>query len=156
METVENRSLIFIKKTLRPTTQVRFCPIHSPSPEYPAASCRDERHGDPPKPAGAKAGYPLSATANSALIPRSLLRGASSEKKYKNAAKELVWQWFFSGKTLTLVPEEKELRRYHLHESHVQKAIRSAVRPSKRQKARSISDFLSTAIQCLKFQPSLA
>ena len=55
----------------------------------------------------------------------------SLEKKYKNAARELVWQWFFSGKTLTLLPEEKELRRYHLHESHVQKAIRSVVKKSK-------------------------
>ena len=34
-------------------------------------------------------------------------------KKYKNAAKELPWQWFFPAKTLTFVPEEKEYRRYH-------------------------------------------
>ena len=53
------------------------------------------------------------------------------EKKYKNAARELVWQWFFAAKTLTLVPEAKELRRYHLHESHVQKALRSAVKKSR-------------------------
>jgi len=46
----------------------------------------------------------------------------------KNAATELVWQWFFPAKTLTLVPETKELRRYHLHQSHVQKAIRGAVK----------------------------
>jgi integron integrase len=51
--------------------------------------------------------------------------------KYKNAAKELIWQWFFPAKTLTLIPEAKELRRYHLHESHVQKAIRSAVKKSR-------------------------
>ena len=55
----------------------------------------------------------------------------SLEKKYKNAARELVWQWFFAAKTLTLVPEAKELRRYHLHESHVQKALRSAVKKSR-------------------------
>jgi len=65
----------------------------------------------------------------------------SLEKKYINAAKDLVWQWFFSGKTLTLVPEEKELRRYHLHESHVQKAIRSAVRKSKIPKRASAHTF---------------
>ena len=51
--------------------------------------------------------------------------------KYKNAATELIWQWFFPGKTLTLVPENKELRRSHLHESHVQRAIRSAVKKSR-------------------------
>lgn len=33
------------------------------------------------------------------------------EKKYKNAAKELVWQWFFPAKELTLVPETQERRR---------------------------------------------
>ena len=49
------------------------------------------------------------------------------ERKYKNAAKELVWQWFFPAKTLTLVPETKERKRYHLHESHFQKAIKKAV-----------------------------
>ena len=53
------------------------------------------------------------------------------EQKYKNAARELIWQWFFPAKTLTLVPKAKELRRYHLHESHVQKAIRSAVKKSR-------------------------
>ena len=53
------------------------------------------------------------------------------KKKYKNAAKELVWQFLFPAKILTLIPEEKELRRYHLHESHVQKALRKAVRKSK-------------------------
>jgi len=55
----------------------------------------------------------------------------SLEEKYKNCAKELVWQWFFPAKTLTLVPETGEYRRYHLHESHVQKAIKRAVRKSK-------------------------
>ena len=49
------------------------------------------------------------------------------DKKYKNAAKELSWQWFFSAKTLTFVPETSEYRRYHLHETHVQKAIKRAV-----------------------------
>ena len=48
------------------------------------------------------------------------------EKKYKNAAKELVWQWFFPAKELTVVPETNERRRYHLHETILQKAIRRA------------------------------
>lgn len=51
----------------------------------------------------------------------------SIEKKYKNCAKEFVWQWLFPAKTLTFVPITKEYRRYHLHESHVQKAIKRAV-----------------------------
>ncbi|MEW6163331.1 MAG: integron integrase [Nitrospirota bacterium] len=53
------------------------------------------------------------------------------EKKYKNCAKELIWQWFFPAKKLTYIPENKEYRRYHLHETHVQKAIKNAVRKAK-------------------------
>jgi integron integrase len=53
------------------------------------------------------------------------------EKKYKNSAVEFVWQWFFPAKILTFVPEKKEYRRYHLHESHVQKALKRAVNKSK-------------------------
>jgi len=50
------------------------------------------------------------------------------EKKYKGCGKELVWQWFFPAKSLTFVPDEKQYRRYHLYETHVQKAIKDAVR----------------------------
>ncbi|GBE04743.1 tyrosine recombinase XerD [bacterium BMS3Abin10] len=53
------------------------------------------------------------------------------DEKYKNASKELIWQWFFPAKTLTFVPKSKEYRRYHLHNSHVSTAIRSAVRKAK-------------------------
>ncbi|MBI5638867.1 MAG: hypothetical protein HZA17_00425 [Nitrospirae bacterium] len=59
------------------------------------------------------------------------------EKKYRNAPKELVWQWFFPAKVLTFVPEEKKYRRYHLHESHVQKALMWAVRKAKLTKKAS-------------------
>ena len=55
----------------------------------------------------------------------------SIEKKSKNCAKEFVWQWLFPAKTLTFVSETKEYRRYHLHESHVQKAIKRAVNKAK-------------------------
>lgn len=53
------------------------------------------------------------------------------EKKYPNSAKELIWQWFFPAKQLTYVPDSKEYRRYHLHKTHVQKAIRSATRKAR-------------------------
>jgi integron integrase len=48
--------------------------------------------------------------------------------KYRHASQDLTWQWLFPAKTLTWVPDQRELRRYHLHESHVQKAIKHAVR----------------------------
>ncbi len=53
------------------------------------------------------------------------------EKKYKNAPLELPWQWFFPGKELTFVPDANEYRRYHLHETHVQKAIREAAQQAR-------------------------
>jgi site-specific recombinase XerD len=49
------------------------------------------------------------------------------EKKHQGIGKELIWQWFFPAKTLTFVPDESKYRRYHLHETHVNKAIRRAV-----------------------------
>lgn len=51
----------------------------------------------------------------------------SADKKFRNQARDFSWQWLFPAKSLTLVPEEGAYRRYHLHETHVQKAIRSAV-----------------------------
>ena len=53
------------------------------------------------------------------------------EKKYPSAAKDFIWQWFFPQKSLTSVPDMQELRRYHLHETHVQEALYEAVRRAK-------------------------
>lgn len=55
----------------------------------------------------------------------------SLEKKYPGAARDFIWQWFFPQKGLTLVPETGEYRRYHLHESKVQEALKKAVRQAK-------------------------
>jgi integron integrase len=53
------------------------------------------------------------------------------EKKYPSAAKDFIWQWFFPQKSLTRVSAAPELRRYHLHETHVQEALYEAVRRAK-------------------------
>jgi len=76
-----------------------------------------------------KSGY------HGAFLPGSL------EKKYKNAPKELVWQWFFPAKTLTHIPETGEYRRYHLHHTHVQKAVKGAVGRAKIAKRASCHTF---------------
>lgn len=52
----------------------------------------------------------------------------SLDKKYRNAAKAFIWQWFFPQESLTYLAEAKELRRYHLHETDVQEALYRAVR----------------------------
>ena len=53
------------------------------------------------------------------------------EKKYPNAAKDFIWQWFFPQKELTLIPGTNERRRYHLHESQLQEELKKAVRQAK-------------------------
>jgi len=70
-----------------------------------------------------------------AFLPDSLGR------KYKNAGKELVWQWLFPAKTLTFVPDERVLKRYHVHETHLQKAIKKAVNRSRIPKRASAHTF---------------
>jgi integrase len=49
------------------------------------------------------------------------------EHKYTHAAKEFVWQWFFPAKQLTSMQKSGAYRRYHLHATHVEKAIKQAV-----------------------------
>ncbi|MFA7164250.1 MAG: tyrosine-type recombinase/integrase [Desulfoplanes sp.] len=50
-------------------------------------------------------------------------------------------QCFFPAKSLTYVPEEDDCRRYHLHETHVQKAIRTAVKKARLSKRASAHTF---------------
>jgi integron integrase len=49
------------------------------------------------------------------------------EKKYPKAPKEFVHQWFFPMNTLTVVEETEQRRRWHLHESDLQRALYAAV-----------------------------
>jgi integron integrase len=63
------------------------------------------------------------------------------EKKYPNAAKDFIWQWFFPALLLTRVPSTGELRRYYLHETQVQKAIKEAVGKSRITKRASAHTF---------------
>nr|WP_240195064.1 integron integrase [Desulfobulbus rhabdoformis] len=49
------------------------------------------------------------------------------ERKSKNAACQLIWQWLFPAYKLTKVKETGEVKRFHIHERHVQRAIRRAV-----------------------------
>jgi len=53
------------------------------------------------------------------------------ERKSPNAAKEFIWQWLFPAKAITVVPETDARKRYHLHSTHVQKALRKAVYKAK-------------------------
>ena len=48
--------------------------------------------------------------------------------KYKNASKEIGWQYIFPAKHLSLDPRTKIKRRHHLLESSLQKAVKTAVK----------------------------
>ena len=63
------------------------------------------------------------------------------ELKYKNAAKDFIWQWFFPAMQLTYEKKSGGYRRYHLHESLVQKAIKKAVDKSRITKRASAHTF---------------
>jgi integron integrase len=53
------------------------------------------------------------------------------EKKYPKAPKEFMHQWFLPQRSLTLVQETGQRRRWHLHESELQEALYPAVRKAK-------------------------
>jgi integron integrase len=63
------------------------------------------------------------------------------EKKYKNAGKDFIWQWFFPAKSLTFIKDLNENRRYHMHETHVQRAIKRAVAKAKLTKRATTHTF---------------
>ena len=47
-------------------------------------------------------------------------------RKYPNAGKEFAWQWVFPGKNLSTDPLSGIVRRHHVHQNTLQKAIKPA------------------------------
>ena len=69
------------------------------------------------------------------LFDRDVSEGAANvwlpgslAKKYPNAPKSWEWQYVFPSKSLSKDPESGEIRRHHVNESGLQKAIRSAAK----------------------------
>jgi len=54
------------------------------------------------------------------LLPNALAR------KYPNAGREWRWQWVFPSARLSVDPRSGRIRRHHLHESSVQRAVKRA------------------------------
>jgi integron integrase len=50
------------------------------------------------------------------------------ERKYPNANREWGWQYVFPAKGLSEDPRTGEVRRHHIHENSLQKAVKNAVR----------------------------
>ncbi len=56
------------------------------------------------------------------------------EKKYPNAARELIWQYVFPAPKRSLDPRSGEERRHHLHPSGLQRAVKRAAHKAGLQK----------------------
>ena len=48
--------------------------------------------------------------------------------KYPNAPKEFNWHYLFPSSQLSIEPGTKNLRRHHIHETNIQKAVKSSAR----------------------------
>ena len=60
------------------------------------------------------------------------------ERKYPNAGRELGWFWVFPSQTLSTDPRAGVVRRHHISDSVVQKAVKAASRATKIHKAVSV------------------
>ncbi len=60
------------------------------------------------------------------------------ERKYPNAGRELAWFWVFPSHTLATDPRTGIVRRHHVHESVVQKAVKEACSRAKIHKPVSV------------------
>jgi integron integrase len=48
--------------------------------------------------------------------------------KYPRAERELGWQWFWPGATVSVDPKDGQRKRYHLHETSIQRVMQTAVK----------------------------
>ena len=63
------------------------------------------------------------------------------ERKYVRAKYDWIWQFVFPSASISKDPRSREVRRHHLHESSLQKAVKQAVRASKIPKKISCHTF---------------
>lgn len=68
-----------------------------------------------------------------AVYEQDLAQGAAGvyiwpalERKYPNAGKEWIWQYVFPAKSLSVDPRSGKVRRHHINETLVQKAVKEA------------------------------
>ena len=59
------------------------------------------------------------------------------EKKYPGAAREWGWQWMFPAEKLSVDPRTGKVRRWHIHPTAIQRAVKEAVGEAKLPKMAS-------------------
>lgn len=73
------------------------------------------------------------------------------ERKYSNANKEWIWQYLFPASTRYKEADSNVIRRHHLHESAVQKAVKQSARLAKIDKRiRPILFVILSQLTCFK------
>jgi hypothetical protein len=50
------------------------------------------------------------------------------ERKYKNAAKDFVWQYVFPADKFSVDPRTGDVRRHHISEQKVRRAVKTGLR----------------------------
>lgn len=63
------------------------------------------------------------------------------ERKYPNASTEWGWQYVFPARSLSKDPRTGEIRRHHVHENALQKAVKAATRLAGIDKSVSVHAF---------------
>jgi integron integrase len=66
------------------------------------------------------------------------------ERKYPGSAREWVWQYIFPSSKRAMIPGSQKIRRHHLHESAVQRVMKSAIRKAGIPKQASCHTFRHT------------
>jgi integrase len=63
------------------------------------------------------------------------------ERKYRGVAKDFVWQYVFPAEKLSVDPRSGRIRRHHVSEQNVQRAVKSALRAAGVRKNSSCHSF---------------
>jgi integron integrase len=63
------------------------------------------------------------------------------ERKYPNASREWIWQYVFPSSQISKDPRSEAIRRHHLHETGLQRAIKQAVKTAGIEKRVSCHTF---------------
>ncbi len=67
------------------------------------------------------------------------------ERKYPNAGRELGWFWVFPSQTLSTDPRAGVVRRHHVSDSVIQKAVKAAALKAKIHKPVSVHTLRSVS-----------
>jgi site-specific recombinase XerD len=63
------------------------------------------------------------------------------ERKYPNAAKDFIWQYLFPAGNISIDPRTDKVRRHHVSEQNVQRAVKTALRKAGIKKNGSCHSF---------------